>query len=205
MLIAEALLLIGLDPVKGSLPMGTSGYVTIGLSGALLAELALLGGIRLREGNVVAAGEAPADPTLAEVRRALAEPVTAEDAVWRLDKTLDGGVLKRLSMRLVEAGTLSVAEGGLLSSTKYPVADVAVHDDVLGSAQAAARGDAPLTDRQAILLAMAGPCRLLERVAPEHSDHKQAKARIAEASATAPFAAQVEKIIDGLIAAAYGC
>ena len=49
--------------------------------------------------------------------------------------------------------------------------------------------------------ALIGPCRLLERVAPERSAHKRAKARIAAASEQAPFAAEVKKVIDDLIAA----
>jgi hypothetical protein len=209
MLIAEELLLIGLDPVRGSLPMGTSGYVEVGLSGALLAELVLLGAVTLRDGDVVAVdGPAPADPMLAEAQALVAgapEPVTAADAVQRLGEALQGGVRERLSMRLVEAGALAVDEGGLLSSTRFPVADSAVHEEIISSARAAARGEGPLTGRQAILLSLAGPCRLLERVAPERSDHPRAKARIAEASAAAPFAPEVEKIIDRLITAAYGC
>ncbi len=207
MLIAEELLLIGLDPTKGSLPIRTSEYLEIGLSGALFAELVLLVAAEIRDGTVVAVpGEAPADPVLAAAQAFLAdeaEGFVSEDALRRLDKALDG-VRKQLSTRLVEAGVLRVVEGGRLSSTKYPAVDVALHADVLGSAQAAARGDEPLTDREAILLAMAGPSRLLERVAPAPSDHKHAKARIAEASGQAPFAREVEKIIDKLVAAESG-
>lgn len=204
MLIAEELLLVGLDPAKGSLPMGTSDYVKIGLSGALLAELALMGAIDVRDGKVVAVpGEPPSDPLLAELQTAIAaEPrgIAPKSALKRLDRSL-GGVRQRLSDRLVEAGVLAKDEGGLLSSTKYPVADRAAHSAVLRAAQAAATGAEPLTDRQAILLALAGPCRLLERIAPERSDHKQAKARIAAASEQAPFAPEVKKVIDELIAA----
>jgi cytochrome c oxidase assembly factor CtaG len=53
----------------------------------------------------------------------------------------------------------------------------------------------------AVVLALAGPCRLLERVAPDRGTRGEAKKQIARAAAETPFAPGVATIIDELIAA----
>jgi len=52
-----------------------------------------------------------------------------------------------------------------------------------------------------VVLALAGPCRLLERVAPDHGTRGEAKKQIARAAVEAPFTPGVATIIDELIAA----
>lgn len=137
MLLAEELVLIALDPQTGRVPISSQEYLRLGVSAALLAELALDGRVQIQGDRVVVvAGEAPADPLLA--------------------------------------------------------ADVRL----------AATGQGPLGARQAVLLALAGPCRLLERVAPDRSQHRKAKARVKEATRSAPFAPEVKRIIDDMVAAA---
>jgi hypothetical protein len=64
-----------------------------------------------------------------------------------------------------------------------------------------ATGQGPVTPDIAVVLALAGPCRLLERVAPDRSTRREAKKRIARATAETPFAPGVAKIVDELIAA----
>lgn len=78
--------------------------------------------------------------------------------------------------------------------------DLGTHSAVVGAAQHAALSDEPLEPRQAVILAFAGPCGLLERVAPERRDHRHAKARIAQATTSGPFGPTVKAIIDELIA-----
>ena len=56
-------------------------------------------------------------------------------------------------------------------------------------------------DRTAVLLALAGPCHLLEVVAPERADRAAAKRRIAEASERVPAASAVKHVIDSVNAA----
>jgi hypothetical protein len=51
------------------------------------------------------------------------------------------------------------------------------------------------------VLALAGPCRLLERVAPDRGTRDEAKKQIARVAAETPSAPGVVKIIDELIAA----
>ena len=53
----------------------------------------------------------------------------------------------------------------------------------------------------AVVLALAGPCRLLERVAPDRSTRDRAKKRIARATAETPVAPGVAQIVNELIAA----
>jgi Golgi phosphoprotein 3 (GPP34) len=81
------------------------------------------------------------------------------------------------------------------------VLDTAAHQAVLGQVRAAARGLGPVRPDVAVVLALTGPCRLLERVAPDRSTRGEAKKRIARAAADTPFAPGVAKIIDELIAA----
>jgi hypothetical protein len=67
--------------------------------------------------------------------------------------------------------------------------------------RATATGQEPVPPDVAVVLALAGPCRLLERVAPDRSTRSQAKKRIARATADTPFAPGVAQIVDALIAA----
>jgi hypothetical protein len=67
--------------------------------------------------------------------------------------------------------------------------------------RAAATGVGPVRPDVAVVLALAGPCRLLERVAPDRSTRRGAKRRIAAATAETPFAPDVATIVDELIAA----
>lgn len=66
---------------------------------------------------------------------------------------------------MIDRGILG-RERSLLSPTRHPVTDVAAHEALLARVRAAATGDGPLDPRTATLLALAGPCQLLEVVAP---------------------------------------
>jgi hypothetical protein len=71
----------------------------------------------------------------------------------------------------------------------------------LDQVRAAATGEGPVRPDVAVVLALTGPCRLLERVAPERGTRGEAKRRIARATAETPFAPSVAKVVDQLIAA----
>ena len=64
-LIAEELILVALDPVKGTVPLGARTYLNAGLAGALLAELAIAG--EPRHQRRADRADPPPDPFLAEV------------------------------------------------------------------------------------------------------------------------------------------
>ena len=207
MLIAEELILVALDPVKGTVPLGAKTYLNAGLAGALLAELAIAGNLGIKDGRIVPAGDPPTDPFLAEVLAAIGSETTADrakSAVKKLDRQV-GGVWHRLVERMVAAGTLGEDKHGRLIPTRHPVLDRPGQDSVLGGVRAAAAGDGPLAPRSAVLLALAGPCRLLERVAPDRSGRRHAKTRIKEATEKAPFGPEVKQVIDELIAAVCRC
>ncbi len=143
------------------------------------------------------------DPFLAEVLAAIRSETKAEkarSAVKKLDKQV-GGVWHRLVERMVAAGTLGEDRHGRLMPTRHLVLDRPCQDLVLGGVRASAAGDGPLVPRSAVLLALTGPCRLLERVAPARSGRRHAKARIKEATDQAPFGPEVKQVIDELIAA----
>ena len=204
MLIAEQLLLIALDPRTGRIPLGTKSYLKVGLAGALLAELALDGHLELNAGRVRVTPTSvhpPADPLLAELLAGvpLDESMKPKVAVKRVER-LVGGSWNRLIDRLADTGVLGRDNGSALSTTRHPVLDAATGSAVVAAARRSATSDDPLEPRQAVVLAFAGPCRLLERVAPERADRRHAKARIAQATELAPFGPTVKAIIDELIA-----
>jgi Golgi phosphoprotein 3 (GPP34) len=136
----------------------------------------------------VPAGDPPTDPFLAEVLAAIRSGTRSEkakSAVEKLDKQV-GGLWHRLVERMVAAGTLGEDKHGRLMPTRHPVLDRPRQDSVLGSVRASAAGDGPLVARSAVLLALTGPCRLLERVAPDRSGRRHAKARIKQAPLPLP-------------------
>lgn len=67
--------------------------------------------------------------------------------------------------------------------------------------RAAATGEGPARPDVAVVLALAGPCRLLERVAPDRSTRRAVKRRIARVTAETPFTPGVAEIVDELTAA----
>jgi hypothetical protein len=121
-LIAEELILVALDPVKGTVPLGAKTYLNAGLAGALLAELAIAGNLGIKDGRIVPAGDPPTDPFLADVLAAIGSETTAErakSAVKKLDRQV-GGVWHRLVERMVAAGTLGEDKHGRLMPTRPP-------------------------------------------------------------------------------------
>ena len=68
--------------------------------------------------------------------------------------------------------------------------------------RAAAGSDGPLEPDTATLLALAGPCQLLEVVAPERADRAQAKRRIDDAAGQVPAAPAVKAAIEAVQTAA---
>ncbi|NHC13049.1 GOLPH3/VPS74 family protein [Motilibacter deserti] len=196
MLLAEELLLLGLDPAKGTVVNSARQYVKVGLSGALVAELALAGQVELRDRRFVPIGGQPDDPLLRDVLAALAQPKgrRSKDQVRRLDKAA-GGVWDRVVARLADGGVVRREPRSLLRSERYPVRDLAARAEVLDRVRAAAASDRELDPRTAVLLALSGPCRLLEVVAPDRSTRKHARTRIDAATAQTPVAPVVKAVI----------
>ena len=103
--------------------------------------------------------------------------------------------------RLGGTGVLGRVRPSVLRPTRHPVPDTAARQAVLDQVRAAARGEGPVRPDVGVVLALAGPCRLLERVAPDRGTRGEAKKQIARATAATPFAPGVVTIFDELIAA----
>jgi hypothetical protein len=202
-LIAEMLLLVAVND-KGHVPFGTDSFVDIGLTGALLAELAIDGRLTIAEDGTVRAGDTrPDDVLLADAYDAVREHLEGKKAkriIGGLSRRI-GGSRKRVVDRLVEGGVLGRDKPSAFRPTRHPVIDTATRQAVLGQVRAAATGEGPVRPEVAVVLALSGPCRLLERVATERSTRGEAKRRIARATAETPFAPSVAKVVDELIAA----
>ncbi len=201
-LIAEMLLLVAVND-KGHVPAGGD-FIKVGLSGALLAELAIDGRLTIAEDGTVRAGDTrPGDELLADVYDAVREHLEGrkvKQVISGLNRRI-GGSWNRVVDRLVGTGVLGREKPSVFRPARHPVMDMAARQLVLDQVRAAAAGDGPVSADVAVVLALAGPCRLLERVAPDRRTRGEAKRRIARATAETPFAPGVAKIIDELIAA----
>ena len=197
------LLLVAVN-YKGHVPAGSDAFVKVGLTGALLAELAIDGQLTIADDGTVRTGDTrPGDELLADVYDAVRnhlEGRKAKQVINGVSRHI-GGSRDRVVDRLADTGVLGRDRPSVLRPTRHPVLDTAARQAVLDQVRAAARGEGPARPDVAVVLALAGPCRLLERVAPDRSTRGEAKKQIARAAAEAPFAPGVAKIIDELIAA----
>jgi len=111
-----------------------------------------------------------------------------------------------LVTELVRAGRLTVDDGRIHSTGTTPQHPLLVQalekpHALLAEVRVAAVCDGALDGRIATLLALAGPCQMLEVVAPERVDRKVAKRRIKEAAEGVPAAAAVKYVIDAMAVA----
>jgi hypothetical protein len=203
-LIAEMLLLVAINDQGHVSPWSGGSFLNVGLAGALLAELAMSGQLTIAGDGTVRAGDTrPDDELLADVYDAIREHLDGRKTrpvIRGLSRRI-GGSRDRVVDRLVDVGVLGRDRPSIWRPTRHPVIDTATHQAVLDQVRAVATGEGPVPPDIAVVLALAGPCRLLERVAPDRSTRRQAKERIARATAETPFAPGVAKIVDELIAA----
>jgi hypothetical protein len=112
-----------------------------------------------------------------------------------------GGSWNRVTGRLADAGVLGRDKPLLLRPARHPVLDTAARQAVVDQIRAAAAGQRPVSSQVAVVLALIGPCRLLDRVAPDPGTRADARRRIDRATAATPFAPGVATILDELIVA----
>jgi hypothetical protein len=200
MLFAEAFVLLALNP-DGTVARGISNQpaAATGVTGALIAELATEGHVDLSDGRIHLTGTTPDHPLLAQVLANLA-PHEGKKLKSRLSSVKHAGWTEVVD-GMVDAGIVG-REKTALHATHHPVIDQAGHAALLAEVRAAATGEGPLSERDAVLLALAGPCQMLEVVAPDRSDRKHAKRRIAAASEQVEAAAAVKYAIEAVAAAA---
>ena len=187
---------------KGQVPVGTSALIQAGMTGALLADLAVDGRLAIAEdGTVRTAGTRPGDDLLGDVYDAVREHLQGRNGrqvIGGLSHQI-GGSWDRVVGRLTDAGVLGRDKPSLLRPTRYPVLDTAARQTVLDQIRAAAAGEAPVSPQVAVVLALIGPCRLLERVAPDPGTRGETKRRIDRVLAATPFAPAVATIVDETI------
>lgn len=195
-LLAEDFVLLALDD-DGSVARGISNQpnAAVGVTGALVTELALDGYLDLTDGRIRLTGTRPSDPLLAQALDNVA-PHEGKRLKSRLGAIKHAGWSEVVDA-MVEAGILG-REKGALRATRHPVRDPAAHAALLARVRAAASSDAPLDQRDAVLLALAGPCQMLEVVAPERADRAKAKQRIAQAAEQVPAATAVKHVIEAM-------
>ena len=198
------LLLVAVNDKGHVSPWSGASFLNVGLTGALLAELAIGGQLTIASDGTVRAGASrPDDELLADVYDAIRDHLDGRktrQVIRGLSRRI-GGSRDRVVGRLAGTGVLGRDRPSMLRPTRHPVTDTATHQAVLAQVRAAATGQVPVPPDVAVVLALAGPCRLLERVAPDRSTRSQAKKRIARATAETPFAPAVAKVVDELIAA----
>jgi Golgi phosphoprotein 3 (GPP34) len=123
------------------------------------------------DGTVQAGPTRPGDELLASVYDAVREHLQgrkAKQVIRGLSRRI-GGSRDRVLDRLAYTGVLGRDKPSILRPTRHPVIDTATHQAVLDQVRAGAAGQGPVPPDVAVVLALAGPCRLLERVAPERS------------------------------------
>ncbi len=199
MLLAEQFVLLALD-ADGTVARGASNQpsASVGVTGALITELASEGHIDLADGRIHLTGTVPTNPLLAQTLDNL-RPHEGKKLKSRLSAVKHSGWPEVVDA-MVDTGMIG-REKDALRPTRHPVTDPAAHAALLAEVRAAATGDGPLSERDAVLLALAGPCQLLEVVAPERSDRKQAQRRIASATEQVDAAAAVKQALEEVVAA----
>lgn len=203
-LLADELLLLALDPEKGRPVNSSREPLKVCLCGALVAELGLDGHVALQGKRFEVTGSVPPAGILREASDVLTSSKgrRAADQLRRLDKAL-GGIWKRIVDAQVDQGVLGRRQDRVVlwSVTRHPVLRTDLRDEVVGRMRSAAAGDGPLDPHTAVVLALSGPARLLEVVAPDRPRAK-AKRRIEEATDMTPVAPAVKKVIAEVQAAA---
>lgn len=198
MLLAEEFVLLALDP-GGTLARSALNHfeVAVGVTGALVTELVQQGHVAIVDDRVEIIGTRPAHPLLAQVLDNV-DGLRGKKLRSRLGSIKHSGWGEVIDS-MTTAGILG-REDHALKPTRHPVIDRASQETLLAQVRSAAVGDGPMDARTATLLALAGPCQMLEVVAPDRKDHKVAKRRIAEATDQVPAAAAVKAVISDMTA-----
>lgn len=201
MLLAEDFVLLALD-ADGTVARGLGNQyaAAVGVTGALITELAQDGHVDLTDGRIRLTGSVPTHPLLVQTLENL-RPHEGKKLKSRLPAVKHSGWTEVVDA-MVAAGVIG-REKEPLRATRHPVNDPAAHASLLAAVRAAATGDGPLEGRIAVLVALAGPCQMLEVVAPDKADRAQAKKRIRQATEQVPVAAAVKAAVDAAGSAVY--
>src|SRR5262249_58048164 len=90
-----------------------------------------------------------------------------------------GGSQAQVAGRLATAGVLGQGRPSRWRPARYRVTDAAARQAVLDEVRMAAAGTGPVRPQVAVILALAGPCRLLEQGAPDRRPRAARGRRVA--------------------------
>jgi hypothetical protein len=183
-LLAEELALVSLNPETGRHGAGLREVMNACLSGLLVTEL-MIDGVAAcgeKQGTVVLTGRVTSSRTLAAAAEVVAERgpklKTVLSSMNRgLNRRVGTGTWDTAMAGLIDAGVVGSKSGGVRGG-RFPVLDPDARGNVVARLRAAAASDAPLHLREAAVLSMIGPARLLEVVAPDRATRRQARRRI---------------------------
>jgi Golgi phosphoprotein 3 (GPP34) len=181
MLLSEQLALIAIDPGSGRHGLGIRAELNACLAGLMVAELVVDGFAGGGDRDLVLTGAAPESPTLAAAARVVADKGPRIKAVLSamdrgLQRQLGTGTWDTAVAGLMAAGLVGPAEGAI--RPKHEIVDPAPGEALVTRLQAAARGEGDGDLRTAMLLSMTGPAQLLELVAPDRGERREARQRI---------------------------
>ena len=198
MLLAEEFVLLALNvdgtPARG---LANQSAVAVGVTGALVTELAQAGHLDLIDGRVHLHGTRPAHLLLCQALDNIA-PHEGKKLKNRLASVKHAGWNEVVDAMVAEGVIGRVKDG--LGPTRHP-SWIPAPTSLVAEIRAVATSDGPIAPRAAGLLALAGRSQLLEVIAPQRSDRGAARRRIAEASEQVPAAAAVKHVIDTTAAA----
>lgn len=175
LLLAEQLLLLALDDVRGRDSTPWAGEA--GLAAALLLDLGRRDLLQMADDDelvVLTDAEAPEHPLLRDVHLAiLSSPKCRSAQKWveRLPRDLKP-LRVRLAEVLVERGVLSEQRShllGILPRTRFPTADPVPEDDVRRRLVEVLVGGRTPTQDEALLIGLVEPVGLVDRVVPRRS------------------------------------
>lgn len=196
--------MLALDP-DGTVARGTSNQyaAAVGVTGALVVELVQDGHLTLNDGRIHLTGTKPQHPLLVQALEGV-KPYEGKKLKTKLGSIKHAG-WSEVVESMIHAGVLS-RDKQAFRATRHPVLDPRAQDRLLGEVRSAALGDGSLDRRMATLLALAGPCQMLEVVAPSRGGRQAVKRRIKEATEQVPVAAAVKYAIDAKagVTAGYG-
>ena len=182
--LAEELALVAIAPSSGRHALGLRSELNACLAGLLVVDLLLDGVVEIgdKADRVVVAGNA--EPSTKILAAATAVVIDRGPKIKAILSHMDRGLTHHLGAgtwdsvvsSLVDAGVLSATHGAVRS--RNDVLQPFVRDATLAALRVAAAGNSVLDQRIAALLSMAGPAHLLEVVAPNKAERRQARDRI---------------------------
>jgi Golgi phosphoprotein 3 (GPP34) len=171
LIIAEELLLIGLDPDGKELASRIAR--TRGVAGALLIDLALSGHVEVHDGRLVASSAKPTatHPELDALLRRVREQERPRKPKWWVQRAESSGVNKRLLASLADRGILTVEHDralGLFPTTRWLQQPATSREEIHRRLTRVVEG-APGDDRTCALASLTDACELSRKLFPDVS------------------------------------